>query len=197
MTTDARLAHQLHFILEADKLKHVHRRSYLADSSRVENAAEHSWHLALMAMVLAEHANDEVDLLRVIQMVVVHDIVEIDAGDTYLYDEIANHDKAEREERAAERLFSLLPPDQAAGLHALWKEFEARESADARFANALDRLMPLLHNYHSGGLAWKEHAIRDKQVRQRLAVMGDGAAGLWAYAQTIIEAAVAEGLLGS
>lgn len=194
---EERLVQQLHFILEADKLKHVHRRSYLADSSRVENAAEHSWHLALMALVLAEHADEEVNLLRVIQMVLVHDIVEIDAGDTYLYDEVANNDKAEREALAAARLFGLLPPDQALALHALWEEFEARETGDARFANALDRLMPLLHNYHSSGIAWKEHGIRSDQVRERLAVMGDGAVGLWTYAQTIIEAAVAEGLLGS
>lgn len=197
MEGEERLAQQLRFILEADKLKQVHRRSYLANGSRVENAAEHSWHLALMALVLAEHANEEVNLLRVIQMVLVHDIVEIDAGDTYLYDEVANIDKAEREELAAARLFGLLPPGQARALHGLWKEFEARQTADARFANALDRLMPLLHNYHSAGIAWKEHGIRGEQVRERLAVMGDGAAGLWTYAQSIIEAAVAEGLLGS
>ncbi|MDT8307060.1 MAG: HD domain-containing protein [Anaerolineae bacterium] len=196
MEEQERLAQQLRFILEADKLKRVQRRSYLADGSRVENTAEHSWHVALMALVLAEHANEEVNPLRVIQMLLVHDIVEIDAGDTYLYDEAANHDKAEREEQAAARLFGLLPTDQGAALYTLWKEFEARETADAQFANALDRLMPLLHNYHSQGLAWLEHGIRGDQVRERLAVMGDGAAGLWSYAQTLIDAAVAEGWLG-
>jgi putative hydrolases of HD superfamily len=196
VTANARLRQQLIFILEADRLKHVQRRSYLADGSRVENSAEHSWHLALMALVLAEHANEAVDVYRVMQMVVVHDLVEIDAGDTYLYDDDGQIGKAERESLAASRLFGLLPEDQATELLALWQEFEARETADARFANALDRLMPLLHNYYSGGLAWKEHAIRGDQVRQRLAVMGDGSAGLWDYAQVIIEAAVAEGLLG-
>jgi putative hydrolases of HD superfamily len=146
---------------------------------------------------LAEHADEGISLLRVLQLVLVHDMVEIDAGDTYLYDEAGNNDKAEREERAAARIFGLLPPDQGKALYELWQEFEARETADARFANALDRLMPLLHNYHTGGRAWKEHGIRGDQVRQRLATMGDGSSGLWAYAQTIIEAAIAEGLLGS
>jgi putative hydrolases of HD superfamily len=192
-----RLMQQLQFILEADRLKGVQRRSYLADASRLENAAEHSWHLALMALVLGEHADEGISLLRVLQLVLVHDIVEIDAGDTYLYDEVGNNDKAEREERAAARIFGLLPPHQGEALYELWQEFEARETADARFANALDRLMPLLHNYHTGGRAWKEHGIRGDQVRQRLATMGDGSSGLWAYAQTIIEAAIAEGLLDS
>jgi putative hydrolases of HD superfamily len=197
MAMEDRLVQQLRFILEVDQLKSVQRRSYLADASRLENAAEHSWHLALMALVLSEHADEAVSLPRVIQLVLVHDIVEVDAGDTYLYDEAANDDKAEREERAAARIFGLLPPDQGAMLYELWQEFEARETVDARFANALDRLMPLLHNYHTGGRAWKEHAIRGDQVRQRLASIGDGSSGLWAYAQTIIEAAIAEGLLGS
>jgi putative hydrolases of HD superfamily len=192
-----RLMQQLQFILEADRLKGVQRRSYLADASRLENAAEHSWHLALMALVLGEYADEGISLLRVLQLVLVHDIVEIDAGDTYLYDEAGNNDKAEREERAAVRIFGLLPPDQGKALYELWQEFEARETADARFANALDRLMPLMHNYHTGGRAWKEHGIRGDQVRQRLATMGDGSSGLWAYAQTIIEAAIAEGLLDS
>ena len=197
MADHERLTQQLRFILEADRLKHVQRRSYLADGSRVENSAEHSWHLALMALVLAEHANEEINAYRVMQMVVVHDLVEIDAGDTYLYDEDGQSDKAEREAAAADRLFGLLPADQAAELLALWQEFEARETGDARFANSLDRLMPLLHNYTSGGRAWKDHGIRGEQVRRRLSVMGDGSAELWAYAQSIIEEAVAEGMLGS
>ena len=197
MGSEERMAQQLRFILEADRLKSVQRRSYLADASRLENAAEHSWHLALMVLVLAEHANEEVSPLRVLQMVLVHDLVEIDAGDTYIYDDAGQLGKAEREELAAERIYGLLPADQAEALYELWREFEARESADARFANALDRLMPLLHNYHSGGRAWLEHGIRGEQVRQRLACIGDGAAGLWAYAQTVIEAAESEGLLGS
>ena len=197
ITTDSahRLTSQLHFVLEVDRLKQVLRRSYLCDGSRHENSAEHSWHLALMALVLHEHANEPVDLLRVLKMVIIHDIVEIDAGDTYLYDSAGNADKAEREQQAAERLFGLLPADQRQELQALWEEFEARITADARFANSLDRLMPLLHNYHSGGLAWQEYQIRDRQVLERLASMGEGSARLWEHAQTVIAAAVEEGWL--
>lgn len=190
-----RLQAQLAFILEADQLKQVIRRSYLVDASRLENAAEHSWHLALMALVLHEHANEQVSLLRVLKMVTVHDLVEIDCGDTYLFDDNAQLGKVEREEQAAARLFGLLPADQAQELYAIWEEFEARETADARFANALDRLIPLLHNYHSGGLSWQEHGIHSQQVRDRLASIDMGSAGLWSYAQSIIEAAVAEGIL--
>lgn len=190
-----RLGQQLHFILEVDRLKSILRRSYLCDGSRHENSAEHSWHLALMALVLHEHANEAVDLLRVLKMVIIHDIVEIDAGDTYLYDQDGNADKAEREQQAARRLFGLLPLDQRQELHALWEEFEARQTADARFANSLDRLMPLLHNYHSGGQAWREHQIRGEQVLERLAHMGEGSERLWEHAQAVIQAAIADGFL--
>lgn len=193
---EQRLQRQLAFILEADKLKQVIRRSYLVDASRLENSAEHSWHLALLALVLHEHANEGVSLMRVLQMVVIHDLVEIDCGDTYLFDDAAQVGKVEREERAAARLFGLLPADQAAEFYALWQEFEARETADARFANALDRLIPLLHNYHSRGRSWQEHGIRSQQVRNRLASIESGSAGLWSYAEALIEAAVAEGILG-
>ena len=165
-TAQHRLQQQLAFILEADRLKQVIRRSYLVDASRLENSAEHSWHLALMALVLQEHANEEVSLLRVLQMVVIHDLVEIDCGDTYLFDDAAQAGKLAREELAAARLFGLLPPDQAAEFYALWQEFEARETADARFANALDRLIPLLHNYHSRGRSWQEHGIRSQQAAE-------------------------------
>lgn len=196
-TAQHRLQQQLAFILEADRLKQVIRRSYLVDASRLENSAEHSWHLALMALVLQEHANEEVSLLRVLQMVVIHDLVEIDCGDTYLFDDAAQAGKLAREELAAARLFGLLPPDQAAEFYALWQEFEARETADARFANALDRLIPLLHNYHSRGRSWQEHGIRSQQVRDRLASIDSGSVELWSYAEALIEAAVAEGILGS
>lgn len=196
-TAQHRLQQQLAFILEADRLKQVIRRSYLVDASRLENSAEHSWHLALMALVLQKHANEEVSLLRVLQMVVIHDLVEIDCGDTYLFDDAAQAGKLAREELAAARLFGLLPPDQAAEFYALWQEFEARETADARFANALDRLIPLLHNYHSRGRSWQEHGIRSQQVRDRLASIDSGSVELWSYAEALIEAAVAEGILES
>lgn len=190
-----RLARQMDFILEIDKLKQVIRRSYLVDASRRENTAEHSWHLAMMALLLDEYANEAVDPGRVMKLVLVHDIVEIDAGDTFLHDPVAALDKTEREQAAAERLFGLLPADQGGELRQLWQEFEARQTADARFANALDRLMPLLHNLHSGGRTWWEHDITRSQVTNRVQHIGEGSQALWAYAQTIIAQAVELGYL--
>src|SRR5437762_7515762 len=144
-----RFEQQIRFILEIDKLKTILRRTYLLNVDRSENTAEHSWHLAIMAILLAEHANEPVDVSRVVKMVLIHDIVEIDAGDTYFYDAAAALDKSEREQAAADRLFGILPPDQGLELRELWEEFEANETADARFALALDRFIPQLHNYHT------------------------------------------------
>ncbi len=197
MTTSDRLEQQIRFILEIDKLKTVLRRSYLLNGSRYENSAEHSWHLAVMALVLAEHANEPVDLCRVLKMLLVHDIVEIDAGDTYCYDEVANQDKAERERRAAERLFGLLPPDQRDELRALWEEFEARQTPEAKFAAALDRLMPLMHNFFTGGRSWQEHGVTLEQVLERNSPTAEGSATLWAFAKRLIDQAVEQGLLPS
>lgn len=194
MTAD-RLSRQLQFIIEIDKLKSVLRRTYLIDAPRRENSAEHSWHLAVMAVLLAEHANVPVDLLRVLKMLLVHDIVEIDAGDTYIYDVQGALDKARREQQAAERIFGLLPADQAAELRSLWDEFEARCSPEARFAAALDRLMPLLHNYTTEGRSWQEHGITSDMVLARNAQIGDGAAPLWETAQSLIADAVTRGYL--
>jgi len=150
--TTPRLARQLAFLVELDKLKTVLRRTSLIDRSRAENTAEHSWHIAVAAALLEEHAvGHGVDLLRVVKMLLNHDVVEIDAGDTFCYDAEANRDKLEREERAAERLFGLLPADQGAELRALWEEFEARETAEARYAAALDRIQPVLQNLHTEG----------------------------------------------
>ena len=154
-----RLERQIAFILEIDKLKSVLRRSYLLNEERHENSAEHSWHLSVMALVLAEHANAEINQLRVLKMLLVHDIVEIDSGDTYVYDAAGNDTKAEREQEAARRIFGLLPGDQQLEITQLWQEFEARETPEAQFAAALDRLMPLLHNYHTEGRSWREHGI--------------------------------------
>lgn len=193
--TDSRLSRQIGFILEIDRLKSVVRRTILLDRSRRENSAEHSWHLALMALVLSEYASEPIDPLRVLQMVLVHDIVEIDAGDTYCYDEAANEGKLEREERAAERLFALLPEDQGAPMRSLWQEFEVGESADARFAAALDRLQPLLHNYHTEGQAWRENGVVKRQVIDRNSPISDGSQRLWDYAREFIDDAVAEGYL--
>ena len=191
----ARLSDQISFIREIDKLKRVLRRTYLTDGSRRENSAEHSWHLAVMALVLNEHATVEVDLLRVLKMLLVHDIVEIDAGDTFCYDEAGNEDKAEREQRAADRLFPLLPRDLAKDLRALWEEFEAGATAEARFATALDRLQPMLHNYFSRGGSWQEHGITRAQVENRNQVIEDGAPDLWSYASGLLDQAEKEGFL--
>ena len=192
---DDRLQRQLRFILEIDRLKAVVRQSYLVGAERRENSAEHSWHVAVMAVVLAEHANARVDVGRVVTMLLVHDVVEVDAGDTYVYDPAGAADKAERERRAAARLFGLLPLDQGAELRALWQEFEAAESADARFAAALDRLMPVLHNVHTGGRSWREHGITADQVIGRNRRIAEGSEALWRHARAMIEAAVAEGKL--
>jgi len=163
-----RLARQVEFLLEVDRLKGIGRQSYVLGGARKENSAEHSWHVALMAVVLAEHAPAEVDVARVVRMLLVHDLVEIDAGDAYFYDAAANCAKPEREQAAAERIFRLLPADQATDLREAWEEFEAGESPEARFAKGMDRLMPLLHNHHSQGRSWLEHGIRREQVESRL-----------------------------
>lgn len=190
-----RLASQIQFLLEIDKLKGVARQSYLLDGSRHENDAEHSWHLAVMAVLLAEHAAEPVDVPRVVRMLLVHDLVEIEAGDTFAYDDRGNADKAEREQRAADRVFAGLPDDQARELHELWHEFEARATPESRFAAAVDRLQPQLLNYHTRGRLWREHGVTADRVIERNRHMGDGAPGLWEYAQQLIQDAVAKGYL--
>jgi putative hydrolase of HD superfamily len=186
-----RLESQLRFVLEIDRLKSIYRRTYLVDGTRSENSAEHSWHLALMAMVLAEHANKPLDVGKVIKMVLIHDIVEIDAGDTYIYD--AQGDKEERERLAATRIFGLLPPDQEQEFRALWDEFESGATPEARFASALDRFIPQLHNYHTQGRSWQEHGITAERVLARNVEIRDGSVTLWEFTQTLIEQAVSEG----
>jgi putative hydrolase of HD superfamily len=194
-----RLEQQIAFVREADKLKTVNRQTLLTDASRQENDAEHSWHLALMALVLGEYAgsagSDAINLLKVVRMVLIHDLVEIDAGDTYCYDEAGYADKAQRETTAAERIFNLLPPDQAAELRALWDEFEASESPEAKFANALDRLQPLMHNVFTNGQMWKKHGIVKSQVIGRNRKIADGAPDLWTFARNLIEKAMDDGHL--
>ncbi|MCB9421397.1 MAG: HD domain-containing protein [Ardenticatenaceae bacterium] len=190
-----RLAQQIQFILEVDKLKNVVRRTYVSGAARRENSAEHSWQLALMALTLAEHANEPVDTAQVMKMVIIHDIVEIDAGDTYFFDDAGTADKAEREQKAAERIFGLLPADQAVELHQLWDEFEARETPEARFANAIDRVMPLLLNYETRGKSWRENGISNEQILPRMAHVADGSEAIWQLIQSIVTAATAEGYL--
>ena len=195
MSAADRLARQLEFVLEVDRLKSVLRRTLLTDRSRHENSAEHSWHIALMAVVLAEHAAEEVDVARVVRMLLVHDVVEIDAGDTYVYDAVAAADKSEREERAAERLFGLLPADQAAEVRALWDEFEGRATPEARFAHAVDRLQPILHNFATEGVAWRRHGVTADRVEAINRHMAEGSESLWRHARRLIEEAVERGFL--
>lgn len=190
-----RLHQQIQFILEIDKLKSILRRSYLLNQERNENSAEHSWHLAMMAILLHEYANEKVDLLHVLRMVLVHDLVEIDAGDTYCYDEDANADKTEREQKAADRLFAILPEDQRDELRKLWEEFEERKTPEAKFANALDRMMPMMHNYYTQGKSWKEHKVISENVFMRNSVMRDGSEKLWEFSQSLIRDAIEKGYL--
>jgi putative hydrolase of HD superfamily len=165
------------------------------DGQRYENDAEHSWHLAAMAVVLAEHACEPVNIARVVRMVLVHDIVEIDAGDTFCYDPVGARDKLERETKAAERLFGILPKDQSEDLRSLWEEFESRATPDARYAAALDRLHPLLHNFRTGGAAWRQHGVTAGMVVERNRHIREGSPALWTYAEALIKEAVRRGYL--
>ena len=190
-----RLMQQIQFVLEIDQLKHILRQTLLTDGSRRENSAEHSWHIALMAIVLAEYAPEPIDVPHVLKMLLLHDLVEIDAGDTFCYDTESNLNKAEREQQAADRLFGLLPTDQAIELRAIWEEFEAQETPAAQFAASLDRLQPLLHNHQTQGHTWQLHGVTQEQVLQRMAPIATGAPALWPLVQQVIGESVAAGYL--
>lgn len=191
-----RLMKQIEFIVEIDRLKQIYRQNYLADASRKENDAEHSWHLAVMAFLLSEHSIEKnADVLRIMKMVLVHDLVEIDAGDTYCYDEKANEDKCEREIKAADRLFNILPEDQAKEFRALWDEFEERKTAEARFAAALDRVQPVLLNYTSRGKSWQEHGITTDKALKRNRPVEDGSVTLWDFVKGMLDDAVKKGYM--
>jgi putative hydrolase of HD superfamily len=190
-----RLRRQTAFLLELDKLKNILRQSYLTEGARRENAAEHSWHLAVAALLLTEHADAAVDQCRVLKLLLVHDIVEIDAGDTYCYDATAIAAQAARERQAATRLFGLLPDDQAGELRALWEEFNAGMTAAACFAQVLDRLLPLLHNLHTEGQSWRAHGVSRAQVLARHAQTATVSASLMQLVEQIVAEAVARGYL--
>jgi putative hydrolase of HD superfamily len=192
-----RLEQQLDFLMEIDRLKGVLRRSYILGGERLENSAEHSWHVALAAMVLAEHAPQDVDLPRIVCMLLVHDLVEIDAGDTFAYDETGRADQSERELKAAERLFHQLPADQRMTFHSLWHEFEAARSPEGLFANAIDRLLPVLHNLMVEGRSWREHGVTSEQVLERGIIAREGAPALWEEIQKVISESVQKGWLRS
>lgn len=186
---------QMTFIMELDKIKKIGRQTYLSDASRKENDAEHSWHLALMAFVFADYANEKIDVLKTMKMVLLHDVIEIDAGDTYAYDTEGNKTKRVRELAAADRIFGLLPKEQAAEYRGLWDEFEAMETPEAKFANMLDKVQPLLLNDASGGKSWAEHGVKKSQVMARNARTHEGSEELWAYAKELIERNVEKGSL--
>lgn len=188
-----RLEQQLAFILEIDKVKKIFRQNYLADASRRENDAEHSWHIALMAILLKEYASEEVDVSKVMTMVLIHDLVEIDAGDTYAYDEVGAATKEEREKRAAERIFGLLPEDQGKYFRALWDEFEEYETADARYAHLLDNFQPFLLNNAAGGISWVEHQVHKWQICKRNEKTGETSPEIWEYMERVIEENIAKG----
>ena len=185
--TDGRLLRQVAFLTEIDKLKKIERRTPLSDGSRRENSAEHTWHIIVCAMILREYMSGRVDLLHVLQMLAVHDIVEIDAGDTFAYDAEAHLSKAAREREAAGRLFGMLPPDQAARMHVLWGEFEAMASPESRLANAVDRLQALLLNASSGGGSWREGGVTREKVIARMAPVADALPEVGAYVAEIVD----------
>jgi putative hydrolase of HD superfamily len=190
------LGRQIRFLREADQLKGVLRQSSILDGSRKENSAEHSWHLALMAQVLGGCAPPGTDLNRVTAMLLIHDLVEIDAGDLFVYaDATAQAEQDAAEHAAADRIFALLPPGQGRELRALWDEFEDRRTPEARFARALDRLQPVLANYYLGGGTWQTHAVRAGQVLDKVALIADGSAVLGDFARELIDSAVRQGFL--
>ena len=197
LTPAARFEQQRDFIIALDKLKTVQRVSRLTDDSRAENSAEHSWHVAVMAMVLHEHSALPVDALHVIRLLLVHDIVEIDAGDTYCYDERGYADKEERERNAAIRLFGMLPDDQSSAMLALWEEFEAMRTPAAVFANAIDRLQPFLIGRYRDDGNWKFRARTREQLMTRMAPIRDAAPTIWPFIEGIIEDAFTSGRFGA
>ncbi|WP_183568739.1 HD domain-containing protein [Mucilaginibacter sp. SP1R1] len=189
------LQQQIAFIHEIDKVKYIQRKTRLFNSDRNENDAEHSWHLAVMAIVLAQHANQPVNTLKVLKMLLIHDVVEIDAGDVFLYDTTVSHTNTEAERKAAERIFGLLPPEQAQELIAIWEEFEAGETPEAQFARAMDRLEPLLQNVSNNGGTWREYQISYDRVVQKKGIISEGSQTLWDFAKTLIDDSVEKGIL--
>lgn len=190
-----RLEKQIDFIMEIDKAKDILRRSLLTGTKRRENDAEHSWHLAVMAPILREYVKEDLDLARVINMVIIHDLVEIDAGDTFCYDVKANQDKRERELKAAERIFNILPKDQAELIYDLWNEFEEMKTIESRYAASLDRIHPLLLNIATGGHSWIENKTTKSMVLKRMAVVENTAPALWELVLDIINRGIKKGYL--
>ena len=194
MNTDD-LLKQVAFIKEIDKLKYIQRKTKLFNSDRHENDAEHSWHLAMMTIVLAEHSDKPIDVLKVVKMVLIHDIVEIDAGDVFIYDTIKNHTNTDEELLAAQRIFGLLPEEQAKEFIAIWQEFEDGKTDEAKFAKTMDRLEPLLQNTSNNGGTWKEFDVPYQKVYDKKVAIKDGSATIWEYAENLINESVEKGIL--
>lgn len=189
------LLKQIDFIKEIDKVKYIQRKTKLFNSNRNENDAEHSWHLAMMALILAEHANEPIDVLKVVKMVLIHDIVEIDAGDTFIYDMQKNHVNTDQERLAANRIFGLLPQEQSKEFIAVWEEFEAGLTPEAKFARTMDRLEPLLQNTSNNGGTWKEFDVDYSKVFEKKKIINEGSTTIWKYAEELIKESVEKGIL--
>lgn len=189
------LLQQVAFIHEIDKLKYIQRKTRLFNSDRRENDAEHSWHLAMMALTLAEHSNEPVDILKVLKMLLIHDLVEIDSGDVFLYDTIVNHDNTEAERKAAERIFGLLPAKQAKEFVAIWEEFETGDTAEARFARSMDRFEPILQNVSNQGGTWTEHDVPYQTVMEKTRKIEHGSKIIWDFTETLIDDSVVKGYI--
>ena len=190
-----RLKKQLAFLIEIDKMKEVFRRTVLLNSRRRENDAEHSWSFAMYAIILQEYANEKVNIERVIKIALVHDLVEVYAGDTFAYDTKGYEDKQQRELDSAEKLFGMLPSDQRDEIRALWDEFEAKETPEAKFANCCDRIQPLIHNYLTQGHTWKEGDVHSPEVYERMNVMEKSAPELWKVVEGVISNSIEQGIL--
>ncbi|MCR9252170.1 MAG: HD domain-containing protein [bacterium] len=195
MELKERLQKQLEFIKEIDRIKYIFRKTRLFNSDRHENDAEHSWHLCMIAMILAEHANEPIDILKVIKMLLIHDIVEIDAGDTFLFDKNKNHSNTEEELKAAKRIFGMLPEDQSEELISIWEEFEAFESKEARFARAMDHLEPILQNHSNQGGTWSEFEVPYETVVKKKEPIKQGSEFVWEHVLEILEESVNAGHL--
>lgn len=189
------LLKQVAFIKEIDKLKYIQRKTKLFNSNRHENDAEHSWHLAMMAIVLASHSDKPIDVLKVVKMVLIHDIVEIDAGDTFIYDTVKNHTNTDEELLAAQRIFGLLPTEQAEEFIAIWQEFEDGQTDEAKFAKAMDRFEPLLQNTSNNGGTWTEFNVPYQKVYDKKVAIKDGSTTIWNYAENLINESVEKGIL--
>lgn len=190
-----RLKSQLEFLVEIDKMKSVLRRTLIIDGSRRENDAEHSWHLAMLAMVLEEYSEREINISRVVRMCLVHDLVEVYAGDTFAYDEKGYEDKLARENAAADKLFSMLPPEQGSEFRALWEEFDEAQTADAMYAAAMDRLQPIMNNFMTNGHTWREGKVTSDKVLDRMQKIKQATPELWPVVEYIVNTSIERGIL--